>query len=429
MKRLLVLLFFIIFLNALPSPCLGDTLIIPSYVVVDEIVNLEPVNYESVILSGDINLDSISHSSPRLIGSPISIIDCQILGNVSFNGTIFDQPVNFEKTEFCGTVSFKEAEFRKYSNFSQCKFHEWASFRAAKFKAGSNFWRSVLFGFSTFKNSRFDGSLADFHLCSFRDNVSFNFANFNVDEARFKYSNFECNANFQQARFGGKANFLGSQFKGLADFGNSQFNLDSDFMGAVFEGPLKVNDIKFNGLIIKWESIHNKLLSDEPGYILLISNFRKLGQFDDADSCYYDYREWKRANRSDHEWTESIWDFIAWLTCGYGVRWQNPILFGVVVLVFFGFYLEFWDLGRFLWSSIRKQSINQDYHFFRRLKASMAFSATTLLSLPSEWYPFGNDEYYRLLKRHICCSILERLIGWGLMLLLIGTITRLMVRY
>ncbi|NPV61737.1 MAG: pentapeptide repeat-containing protein [Methanotrichaceae archaeon] len=398
-------------------------------VVVEKIANLEPVNYESVIISGDVNLDSVNDSSPRLIGSPISIIDCDIRGNISFNGTIFDQPVSFEKTDFYGTASFKKAEFREYSNFSQCKFHEWASFRSAAFEGAANFWRSVFFGFSTFRNSRFDGNLADFHLCNFKDDVSFNFANFNVDEVRFKNSVFEGDANFQKAIFSGNALFLGTQFNGLADFSEAQFDSESNFQGVVFEKPLNVNNIKFDKFIISWDSIHDQLLSDEPGYILLIGNFRKLGQYDDADSCYYQYREWKRANRTNHEWTERIWDSVAWITCGYGVRWQNPILSGVLVVVLFGLYFESWDLGLFLCSNLRKGSMSYDYRFKQRLKASMAFSATTLLSLPREWYPFGDDEYHRLLKRHICSSILERLIGWGLMLLLIGTLSRLMVRY
>ncbi len=59
----------------------------------------------------------------------------------------------------------------------------------------------------------------------------------------------------------------------------------------------------------------------------------------------------------------------------------------------------------------------------------MAFSAMVILSLPSDWYPYGKDDYSRLVSSHLFAAILERLIGWGLMLLLIGTLTRLMVRY
>jgi hypothetical protein len=63
------------------------------------------------------------------------------------------------------------------------------------------------------------------------------------------------------------------------------------------------------------------------------------------------------------------------------------------------------------------------------MKQSMLFSAMTLLSLPSEWSPFGRDEYISMLRSHLCAAALERMIGWGLMLLLIGTLTRLIVRY
>jgi len=63
------------------------------------------------------------------------------------------------------------------------------------------------------------------------------------------------------------------------------------------------------------------------------------------------------------------------------------------------------------------------------LRNAIYFSTMMLLSLPTVWYPPGKEEFTELLKLHMYSAILERLIGWGLMLLLIGTLSRLMVRY
>ncbi len=207
------------------------------------------------------------------------------------------------------------------------------------------------------------------------------------------------------------------------------FNSSADFVGARFEKELFFYDADFKNFELSWASIGNRIICGGPTYLRLIKNFRDLEQFEDADRCYYQYRNWKRENRP-FGWIKAM-DYLAWLSCGYGVRWQYTILSGLFVVALFGIYFEFNYLSRsvanFFFRNSRRNPPTSD--LWRSVKKSISFSAMILLSLPSDWYPYGKDEYSNTVKSHLYAAILERLIGWGLMLLLIRTLTRLMVRY
>jgi hypothetical protein len=237
--------------------------------------------------------------------------------------------------------------------------------------------------------------------------------------------------NFQKTKFKGKASFLGSEFKNEADFSESQFNSSLVFLGTRFYGELYFNNVKFDKFSINWDSIRYKLISDEPGYISLINNFKKMGQFDDADSCYYEYREWKRNNWPAYELDEKIWDSLAWISCGYGVRWTHTIATGCFIILLFGFYYWIYDyhaivIGLLSGGYTANTVYSELLYGFRK---AVILSIMCLLSLPGEMYPYGGKKYPIFLRSHLFAVILERLLGWGLMLLLIGTFTRLIVRY
>ncbi len=396
--------------------------------VLAKIKNREPVDYSSVIIKGDVYLSCLNSSIPSFIDSPLRIVDSEIESDIYFNGSIFNRTVNFEHTKFKGITRFDGATFEDYANFGESFFNKSASFSEARFKDSANFWNSRFNGSTTFKKSDFFAPV-DFHRSEFRDIAIFNFANFNGYETYFENSGFYGIADFRQAEFEGNAIFVGAVFKESADFTGSKFNLSSDFIGSRFDKTLFLRKIKFNILNIDWSSIRDKLISDEPGYILLIRNFKDLGQFDDADNYYYEYREWKRNNRPLN--AAKLFDSLAWFTCGYGVRWFHPIFSGFLVIIAFGIYYDILAFDSLIVRCIfRRKSFrdlrNESIEGFKR---TFLFSMISLLSLPPEWYPYGKEEYAKFIKNHLFSAIAERLIGYGLMLLLIGTLTRLMVRY
>jgi len=386
----------------------------------------ESLDYANVVIEGDLDI-SRTNLSQRIIASQIAFKNSRILGMVSFNDSVLMAPVRFQGVEFRGPAYFVHSEFQQGADFSESSFLDKALFRKSLINHTGDFAEAKFQGLADFGSASFDGENAVFRGTRFNGSAIFVAARFGVDDANFEWSQFAAPAKFWHAVFDNGANFRGAQFGDSIDLQSAQFNGTADFFGAEFQRDVYFNDVKFETFIAQWPSIADKLNCNGPPYLQLIKNFKELEQFEDADSCYYQYRNWKRDIRP-FSWPK-VFDYLAWLSCGYGVRWQNPILSGVLVALLFGLYFESWDIGRFFWSGLRSGSMKYNYEFRKRMKVSIAFSAATLLSLPSDWYPFGKDEYSRILKMHLCSSILERMIGWGLMLLLIGTLSRLMVRY
>ncbi len=232
----------------------------------------------------------------------------------------------------------------------------------------------------------------------------------------------------REAKFD-RASFYGTQFKEDVDFDSAKFNEFGDFSLAKFEKKIYFNHVNFARILINWENIKDKFISDGPTYFAMIKNFKDIEQYVDADSCYYQYRDIKR--KSEPMGNSKILDYMAWLSCGYGVRWLNTIITAIMILMLFGVYYESYYVIGLIRNYIFSKNIKVvDYYDIKiKLLNSFYFSIVMLLSLPSEWFPSGKDEFSKLLRRHMFSAVLERLIGWGLMLLLIGTLSRLMIRY
>jgi hypothetical protein len=94
---------------------------------------------------------------------------------------------------------------------------------------------------------------------------------------------------------------------------------------------------------------------------------------------------------------------------------------GVVATILFGIYFA-------IKKGILKLNISEK---LPRLKESILFSLTILLSAPTDWYVilFGIDTYQAFVRDNKYSIFLERIIGWSLVVLLINTMSRVMIRY
>jgi hypothetical protein len=215
------------------------------------------------------------------------------------------------------------------------------------------------------------------------------------------------------SRFNGLAEFTNSKFSDKADFSYSTFNATADFGGSSFTRSIDITNAQFNGFLIGFNNIRNVLISFNPvSYLKLIQNLKGHGQFEEADQCYYLYKL---------RYMSGLADFIAWLTCGFGVDWRQTIYFGLFWLLLFGLvYFMQMDLMQ-----IREQ---EEYRPLRTLFDSFWFSAVVLLSVPKELYP-NKEETYKAYAKHISfhLPIVERLIGWGILILFINTLSRVML--
>jgi hypothetical protein len=234
---------------------------------------------------------------------------------------------------------------------------------------------------------------------------------------------FNSDANFEDSYFNGTANFRRSKFNSDAIFSHSKFKETADFRESEFLEILDLTDVAFNRLLIYWPSIVHLSCNDGATYLALIKNGRESEQYEAADNIYYQYRDWRRDQNVG--WSK-VSDHFAWLSCGYGVKPERTVIFALFIMVLFGIIYSI--------KYYQEDSLNMS-----SFKEAFAFSAVALFSLPKELYPYGEKKYIKLVGRSFRLYLLkipfrslvffERIIGWGLLLLFINTLTRVMIRY
>jgi tetratricopeptide (TPR) repeat protein len=174
--------------------------------------------------------------------------------------------------------------------------------------------------------------------------------------------------------------------------------------GLAFEG---------RGLPLEAISCYDKAIKQNSDYSAAwnskISALKKIGRYDEADDAYYKYR---------YSSMTTILDYISWLSSGFGVRYWHTIGsgFGILILFTFIYFVLGWYKG------LNKADLQTLYRSFW-------FSLIVLLSAPKELYPLETtfyDDYSKYIKYW---PVVERITGWGLLIVLINTLSRVMIRY
>jgi uncharacterized protein YjbI with pentapeptide repeats len=348
----------------------------------------EPVEYDHVIVEGDLDLRK-SNLQKRgifyLVPNTIKIINSELNGNTSFILAQFENDVDFTGSKFNGDAYFGGAKL------------VYARFGGAEFRKGANFMGSIFIGYTDFVEATFNGS-SSFGGATFQYLANFAGATFR-QEAGFSSVEFKRDATFSGTIFSDGAYFRGATFDESASFSRATFGGIVDFVGTTVGGY-------FGG----WDEIKSLLICDEVTYLRLIKNFKDHGQFYEADDCYYIYRS---SN------IDGPFDILAQYSCGFGVRLPQTIYFAIFWLILFGLVYFLMIVAR---SGFDKEMI------IKQLLDSFWFSAIVLLSVPSELYPKKIDiykEYTRAIRYHL--PILERLIGWGILILFINTLSKAML--
>ena len=373
------------------------------------------MEYDHIIIADDLDINKLGGDDARKVVSYIRIDDSRIVGNVIFNDTVFNN-ISFKNTSFFRPVSFRDSKFKGYVDFRDSKFNGPVDFSGASFADASNFDKSQFNSYANFMNSHF------------RDDATFIESAFN-GVAQFIGANFTGAGNFDRSSFNKYTCFMRSKFNGDAVFRDSKFNMNVDFMESQFKGDSQFNNAKpngtvcfnkatFSGYVWGWNEIKNSLsASDEATFLGFIKNFKDHGQFDEADDCYFTYRYYDMGRSSDLlGW---INDHLSLITCGFGVRWQYTIIFGTICILIFGII--------YLMIMIKQNGFDKEV-IVKQLLDSLWFSTMVLLSVPSELYPNKSStykDYTKKIKYHL--PILERLIGCGIVILFINTLSRVML--
>jgi Pentapeptide repeats (9 copies) len=256
-------------------------LMIKAEEILEKIEDGKPVEYENIIIFGDLDLSRLDlpldKSHRKIIKSIIKIEYSEIKGDVFFDRSIFSKLVDFDGSTF-----------NKAANFSDSAFMEDAGFSEAQFQG---------------------------------------------------------EANFSRAHFMTEANFSRAKFNGDAEFGKAKFNKNLNLASAkiytmrlsdaAFEDGsyLYLKDLNFNRIIVRWNTIKAHIPYNGSVYLALTKNFRILEQFEDQDACYYQYRKEKQARATSL--VPRALDSLAWVSCGYGVRPSRTVILSVMIMLLF----------------------------------------------------------------------------------------------
>jgi len=271
-KLALVLILFLMLLH--PAGANEEMRVVPAQEILDKIERGEPVEYNHVIVEGDLDLGKIELPKRRvnrtdfeanalglpedvmLVSSSIRLNDSEINGNTSYSNARFINPVDFSGSHLNGYAGFWGSAFNSTASFGYSDFNGNAGFWGSAFNGSADFGYSDFNGNANFGYSDFNGS-ADFRNSAFNDSAFFWYSAFNGsadfrnsafnDSAVFWYSDFNGNANFGYSDFNGDVFFRVSAFNGEADFGHSAFNGAADFKGSAFNGNANFWYSDFNG--------------------------------------------------------------------------------------------------------------------------------------------------------------------------------------
>lgn len=318
-----------------------------------------------------------------------------------FNGAY----ANFEYTQYLKNADFSGSHFDTYGSFEEAQFTKEADFHASKFTSGANFHNTRFLGYANFAKSHF---IED----SIFSGIDFN------DTALFLNAKFDGPTFFNNTIFGGNAIFDNVQFLAPADLTRDQFNKDLKMNstkintmtldGSVFkEGSrLFLAKADINRLMVEWNLIKDILSFDTSAYPSLVKNYRDLGQGNDANDCYYEYRQLNQIHKALG--FSKLLDAVAWISCGYGVRPHYALLCGAFVILLFSLVLL---VGRGV------EGFN-NLHGVQLIAASLYYS-TIAFTANAKGLPMkGNYKYL---------GIAEGIIGWLLMALFLVTLGRLMI--
>ncbi len=481
-KREILALCIIVFLFSIQSAEAEPSRIIDAGEILKKIEQGQPVEYNDVIVKGDLDLSrrgNMESSAGRVsINSPIQNANSVILGDVTIKKVVLEDAVDFNKTKFMSrtsitdswfndTASFNKASFEDVADFSTTRFNgpavfsyarfgqtayfrdsafvQDAKFISAQFSQQAYFQRARFSKDANFKSTKFDRG-AIFKEAAFRQNADFKLAQF-LQAVDFDSVRFQQAAGFDRANFIQDANFDHAQFSQTANFGSANFHQESYFRNTSIQNALfqdirfkedatfdnvRIENLSLKGsdvekLDIRWSSIHN-LAYDDSAYVLLRKNLDMRGYLDDAGECEFSYRCERRAYLWEHDFGRWLFDFLAFATYGYGLRPVWPLGWSMAFILVGGLFF-------FLTNSVvrSRQLSDQREISGNRIarKAEGKVSIWESLLLATTYFTSGASNIISATPSEFVpvglgryAVVLLRLLGWIFFVIFLSSLTR-----
>ena len=315
---------------------------VPASEILAKIEKGEPVEYDNVIIKGDLDirkLDLPKSDNKPIITSQIKITNSWIKGKLNFQNVIIEKQAFFDYTYFGAHSCFLEVQFKKGAIFRKAKFREGAVFNEAKFDFQAVFDEAQFQWSAVFIRTQFNS------------------------EALFNQAWFIWDATFNEAQFNAEAHFWGTQFKRHALFDNSSFNKSAYFWkGAYFGGFAQFFETQFNGDVLTFKNAVFKCPIAQEGACRRVKNvLERNGDREEAGYHFYREMEAKRIQKGIRGGSRlglgeclktDTWSFRKFLffdviefifvqkIFGYGVHpWRLITSWGIIVAAFAALYL------------------------------------------------------------------------------------------
>lgn len=381
----------------------------------------------------------VDFSKSRFYGDA-NFSQSKFIEGATFDHNIFDRTASFSASEFDKFGSFYNSTFKGKAEFDLAQFNgAYANFESAKFMESANFGASQFNTYLSCANAKFT-KIVDFHVTQFGFGSNFINATFlgsaRFDKCKFvrdteiRRAYFNKSANFSSALFDGPSFFDYTQFHRNAIFDSVQFMGPSDFSDAQFDKDLDMNSTKISTMVldnatfnaeshlylakadisrfmVKWSMIKDILSFDGSAYLSLVKNYKDLG-LSEGDDCYYQYR---LLSQDSKIWSWSkIYDVLAQITCGYGVRPDRPVICSLFLIILCTSIL-------FIGNGLRSPS-NKDKK--TPLYDSLYYCLAIFFTIPlPDYKPQGRYRYV---------AVFLRALSWTLFALLIGTLSKVMIK-
>ena len=142
-KREILALCIIVFLFSIQSAEAEPSRIIDAGEILKKIEQGQPVEYNDVIVKGDLDLSrrgNMESSAGRVsINSPIQIANSVILGDVTIKKVVLEDAVDFNKTKFMSRTSITDSWFNDTASFNKSSFEDVADFSTTRFNGPAVF--------------------------------------------------------------------------------------------------------------------------------------------------------------------------------------------------------------------------------------------------------------------------------------------------
>jgi hypothetical protein len=308
---------------------------VPAEWLLERIQTGKPVKYENVIIRDKINILNCPNLHKKngkfIVESTIEITNSRIESEFYFNNTIFKKSINFQETQFCDYASFSASVFEKATIFAATQFCDRSTFYESEFHEKADFFYSIFEKGVLFFKTKFHKN-ADFGLAKFLEDAVFEKANFH-DEISLFLTKYE------------------------------KLNIKWSYL----------TKPKYDKLIVRnWFKV-SKLDTETDEIILsLINNFKNIGYFEDADECYYYYRNFRRRNMNI---IYKIADYVLMLLYGYGVKPIRPLI--ISTIIFLSFSLIFFNVPAVVGTAKAIPFLDA-----LNMSASVFLSGTTIIADP-----------------------------------------------